>query len=282
MPFGSALVFCLTVLLHFPTCRSCLQEFYRGATNAFASSLYRGSGGSSRLATTTDFDARAVRLAVRPRRARDRVLSIAVTPMLLAGAERVVALILLCTACPILFAAALIVMLLSRRCPLIAHARIGRQGKEIWVLKLRTMWGAAVKPCRGRGWIVERLKGEPVPETKRSDDPRITSRFAAACRRYSIDELPQLWHVVRGDFSLVGPRPMTAEELYTHYGRAAAEVLRVKPGLTGLWQIRGRSFLNYRQRRRLDLFLVRHWSVRLYLRILLATVPRVLTGRDAW
>lgn len=200
----------------------------------------------------------------------------------LAGGERLLALILLCALVPGLALAALAVVLLSRRCPLVAHARVGRGGKEIWVLKLRTMWGAAVPACRHRVWFIERLKGEPVAELKKSDDPRVTSRFAAACRRYSIDELPQLWHVVRGELSLVGPRPMTPEELSDHYGRAAAEVLRVRPGLTGLWQIKGRSSLNYRQRRRLDLFLVRHWSPRLYLGILLATVPRVLTGRDAW
>ena len=134
---------------------------------------------------------------------------------------------------------------------------------------------------RGHGWLVERLRGGTIPEIKRPDDPRVSSRFAAFCRRYSIDELPQLCHVVRGDLSLVGPRPMTQEELLTHYGLAAREVLRVKPGLTGLWQIRGRSSLNYRQRRRFDLFLVRKWSIRMYLGILLATIPRVLTGRDA-
>lgn len=195
--------------------------------------------------------------------------------------ERLAALILLCALLPFLLLASLIVAALSRRSPLIAHARVGKSGKEIWVLKLRTMWGPGTPHRRGRGWLVERLKGEPVPHSKRSGDPRVTSRFAAACRRYSIDELPQLWHVVRGELSLVGPRPMTVEELAAHYGRAAAEVLRVKPGLTGLWQIRGRSSLNYRQRRRLDLFLVRHWSVRLYAAILLATIPRVLTGRDA-
>lgn len=148
--------------------------------------------------------------------------------------------------------------------------------------KLRTMWGPA-DPKPGQGpWLIERLKGGTVPQLKRSDDPRVTSAFAAVCRKYSIDELPQLWLVVRGDLSLVGPRPMTREELSLYYGRSAAEILRFKPGLTGLWQIRGRSSLNYRQRRRLDLFLVRHWSPRLYGAILIATVPRVLTGKDAW
>ncbi len=195
--------------------------------------------------------------------------------------ERVLALLLLCILMPFVAVAAFVIALLSRRSPLIAHARVGQRGTEIWVLKLRTMWGTCVARRTGSGRLIERLKGEPVPDCKRTKDPRVTSRFAAVCRRYSIDELPQLWHVVRGELSLVGPRPMTMEELATHYGRAAAEVLRLKPGLTGLWQIRGRSSLNYRQRRRLDLFLVRHWSFRLYAGILLATIPRVLSGRGA-
>ncbi len=195
--------------------------------------------------------------------------------------ERLLALLLLCAVAPVLLIAGFVISFLSRRSPLIAHARVGQHGAEIWVFKLRTMWGSGTPRRTGGGWLIERLKGEPVPEFKRTKDPRVTSRFAALCRRYSIDELPQLWHVVRGELSLVGPRPMTIEELAAHYGRAAAEVLRLKPGLTGLWQIRGRSALNYRQRRRLDLFLVRHWSFRLYAGILLATIPRVVSGRDA-
>jgi lipopolysaccharide/colanic/teichoic acid biosynthesis glycosyltransferase len=196
--------------------------------------------------------------------------------------ERVLALLLLAALLPFLTMAGVIVVLLSRRCPLVAHARVGRNGKEIRVLKLRTMWsGAASKPGPFR-YFVEDLRREPVPEVKKSDDPRVTSAFAAFCRSYSIDELPQLWHVVRGDLALVGPRPLTADELIEHYGAAASEVLRVKPGLTGLWQVRGRSYLTYPQRRRLDLFLVRNWSFRLYAGILLATIPSVLTGKDAW
>lgn len=199
-----------------------------------------------------------------------------------AAGERMFALILLLALLPGLALAALAVVLLSRRCPLIAHARVGQGGKRLWVLKLRTMWGQAVPDHGRRSLFIERLKGAPAPDIKRSDDPRVTGAFAAACRKYSIDELPQLWHVVRGDLSLVGPRPMTVEELAEHYGSAGAEVLRLKPGLTGLWQVRGRSALNYRQRRRLDLLLARRWSLRLYFAILLATVPQVLTGKNAW
>lgn len=196
--------------------------------------------------------------------------------------ERIAAAALLAALLPMLAVAGAIVWLLSRRPPLVAHARVGKGGATIWVVKLRSMWRGR---RRGAGWrtgFIERLKIEGVTEIKSPKDPRITSRFAAFCRKYSIDELPQLWHVVEGKLSLVGPRPMTADELAQHYGSDASKVLGVKPGLTGLWQIRGRSSLNYRQRRKLDLFLVRKTSVRLYLSILLATLPRVIAGKDAW
>ena len=82
--------------------------------------------------------------------------------------------------------------------------------------------------------------------------------------------------------SLVGPRPLTAPELAEYYGQKRAHLLRAKPGITGLWQIKGRSRLSYAQRRRLDLFLLEHWSFSLYIFVLVATIPRVLSGQDAW
>jgi lipopolysaccharide/colanic/teichoic acid biosynthesis glycosyltransferase len=82
--------------------------------------------------------------------------------------------------------------------------------------------------------------------------------------------------------SLVGPRPLTRGELAKYYGECAREVVQIQPGLTGLWQIRGRNRLSYRQRRRLDVFLVRRFCLLLYLKVLLCTPARVLTGRDAW
>jgi len=130
--------------------------------------------------------------------------------------------------------------------------------------------------------LVEHLAETNVPEVKVGVDPRVTSRFAAMLRKYSIDELPQLIHVVRGRMSLVGPRPLTRDELSKYYGEHATEIVQIQPGLTGLWQIRGRNRLSYRQRRRLDLFLVRHFCLLLYLKVLFCTPPRVLTGRDAW
>lgn len=198
-------------------------------------------------------------------------------------AERIFAAALLLLVFPILIVAAAMIVILSRRPPLIAHLRIGQEGRQIWVLKLRTMWDSKVSAYPFDA-LVERLEPEclaPV-RIKTRDDPRVTTRFATLCRRYSIDELPQLWHVLQGDLALVGPRPLTPNELEAYYGGAAQEVLSVKPGLSGLWQVRGRSRLSYRERRRFDLFLIRKWSLRLYFRILAATLPTVLSGKDAW
>jgi exopolysaccharide production protein ExoY len=186
---------------------------------------------------------------------------------------------------PFLAAIAVAIFFLSGRAPLVAHRRLGRDGRPFWMLKFRTMWSADRGPSRGSLGsvrLIEQLRGETVPEVKTSSDPRVTSRFAAFCRRHSIDELPQLWHVARGEMSLVGPRPMTPPEWAKYYGESAAEVLRLKPGLSGLWQTRGRNRLTYRQRRRLDIFLARHYCLLLYLWILGQTLPRVFAGRDAW
>jgi len=196
----------------------------------------------------------------------------------LAWAERGFALTLLLAASPILFTAAIVTAILSRDSPFIAHPRVGRGGKPVDIIKLRTMWGTA--PRSGR-LLIQRLSSTPVPECKTPNDPRITSSFAAFCRRYSIDELPQLWQIARGEMAFVGPRPITAEELNAHYGPVAGEVLSVMPGLTGLWQVTGRNGLTYRQRRRFDLFLVRRRSARLYLFILTSTVRAVVSGKDA-
>jgi exopolysaccharide production protein ExoY len=197
--------------------------------------------------------------------------------------ERFSAGALLAILLPALALIGLITLLLSRRSPLVAHRRVGKAGRPIWVLKFRTMWDRT--SCEsGPLTLVERLTPESaqVTDLKNPNDPRVTSRFAVTCRKYSIDELPQLWHVIRGEMAFVGPRPLTRREIETYYHTSAGQLLSVKPGLSGLWQIKGRSRLSYPQRRRLDLFMVRKWSLRLYIRILLATVPTVLAGKDAW
>lgn len=194
---------------------------------------------------------------------------------LLHGLERLIAACLLLVLSPALFLVCLIILVKARRWPLIRHERIGRGGTVIRMLKLRTMW-----PSRNDG--DQRDVSDQFPSLKTCRDPRVTSRFAAFCRRFSIDELPQLLHVATGEMSFVGPRPLTALELHRYYAREAAEVLSVRPGIAGLWQAMGRSRLTYAQRRRLDIFYVRHASAGLYFHTLIRTVPRTLTGKDAW
>jgi lipopolysaccharide/colanic/teichoic acid biosynthesis glycosyltransferase len=106
------------------------------------------------------------------------------------------------------------------------------------MLKLRTMWNG---PARWNGWI-EYIDDYEGPEQKRAGDPRVSNWFARFCRRHSIDELPQLWHVITGKMSLVGPRPMTRPELQRYYGDDAEEILQVKPG-SRAWQISRRNRL---------------------------------------
>ena len=194
--------------------------------------------------------------------------------------ERLAALCLLLALAPLLLIVAAVIAALSRKSPLIAHRRLGLGGNPIWVLKFRTMWRRGAPPDR-RLALVEYIVDENGPRRKGARDPRISSSFARFCRRHSIDELPQLLHVLRGRMSLVGPRPITAAEWQLHYRTHAADVLGVKPGLSGLWQTMGRSRLTYAQRRDLDLALVRNRSLKLYFQILWWTLPEIWTGRNA-
>lgn len=201
--------------------------------------------------------------------------------LVLHGLERLAALLLLLALAPLLLVLAVTVAWLSRAAPLIAHRRLGHGGEPFWVLKFRTMWPTE-PPAPQRFTLVERIVDETGPGGKGESDLRISSRFARFCRRHSIDELPQLVHVVRGQMSLVGPRPITVSEWQLHYRCHAAEVLGVRPGLSGLWQVMGRSRLSYEQRRNLDLALVRNRSLKLYFQILLWTLPEIWSGRNAW
>ncbi len=193
--------------------------------------------------------------------------------------ERAAALVLLLLSLPLLCVCALALCLHSGRSPLIAHRRVGWQGEPLWMLKLRTMWGGEAR--RVSGWI-EHIDDDCGPELKSEVDSRVPSAFARFCRRHSIDELPQLWHVISGEMSLVGPRPVTQRELDRHYGVHAAEVLQARPGLAGLWQISGRNRLTYAERCQLDLRLVRERSISLYCGILLRTLSEVVRGANSW
>jgi exopolysaccharide production protein ExoY len=186
---------------------------------------------------------------------------------------------------PLLIGIGALIRVLSGRTPLVAHRRIGMDGQLFRMLKFRTMWSDECDSGERAGCcgLVAYLEApeHAVPARKDGSDPRVTSSVARFLRRHSFDELPQLLHVAAGTMAWVGPRPMLAAELAEHYGEDGAEVLRVPPGLTGLWQVMGRDRLGYRQRRRLDLFLVRRRSIGLHLRILVRTVPQVISGANS-
>jgi exopolysaccharide production protein ExoY len=192
--------------------------------------------------------------------------------------ERLAAAVLLAVLGPLVLACAAVVAWASGRSPFIAHRRVGWRGETLWMIKLRTMWDR--ESAGSRLWV-ERVAAEAT-ERKEAADPRIGNGFARFCRRHSIDEIPQLWHVARGEMSLVGPRPLTRLELNLYYGRESTELLRIKPGLAGLWQISGRNRLTYRQRKELDLRYVRERSLTMYLGILARTIPEVARGANSW
>jgi len=154
--------------------------------------------------------------------------------------------------------------------------RIGKNGTPFIVYKLRTMVPNAEELKQD---LLEHNEAEGAL-FKIKADPRVT-RLGRLLRKFSIDELPQLLNVLRGDMSLVGPRPQVPEEVAQyegwHYRR-----LEVTPGLTGLWQATGRSDTSFDNMVRLDIYYTEHWSLWLDLRILLMTVPAVLFGRGAY
>jgi undecaprenyl-phosphate galactose phosphotransferase len=160
------------------------------------------------------------------------------------------------------------------------HERIGKGGRRFECLKFRTM-----VPDAGRV-LDDYLAAHPEAEAawrrdhKLRHDPRIT-RIGAWLRRTSLDELPQLINVMRGEMSLVGPRPVVAEEL-ARYGDNIVYYVESTPGLTGLWQVSGRNDLDYRRRVHLDCWYVKNWSLWCDLVILFKTPRAVLRGNGAY
>ena len=191
--------------------------------------------------------------------------------------ERAVTAMALVVLLPVILATAVAVRLDSTGPVLFRQTRVGRHGRHFTMLKFRTM-------CVRAEDELDRLAPHNDSEGgvlfKLRTDPRIT-RAGAFLRRYSLDELPQLWHVITGDMSLVGPRPALPEEV-ARYDVDPHRRLEVKPGLTGLWQVSGRSDLDWEQSVRLDLRYVDNWSLRLDASILCRTVRAVLGHRGAY
>jgi lipopolysaccharide/colanic/teichoic acid biosynthesis glycosyltransferase len=191
------------------------------------------------------------------------------------------AIALLIVLSPLLLLVALTIRLDSPGSPIYRQRRVGRNLEPFSVAKFRTMRVDAGADAHRRH--VERMiaagEREKRPMTKLEEDDRVT-RVGSFLRRASIDELPQLWNVLRGEMSLVGPRPPIQYEV-DRYPPEAFRRFAVRPGITGLWQVRGRSLLSFRQMIQLDAEYVERRSLPLNLKILLLTLPTVLHGKGA-
>ena len=190
-----------------------------------------------------------------------------------AAIDRTLAALAVLTLLPVLVVVALVVKLSSPGPVLYRQVRVGRGGAHFNVWKFRTM----VQGADARRPDANDAEG---PLFKLRDDPRVT-RSGSVLRRWSLDELPQLFNVLTGDMSLVGPRPPLPSEV-ERYGDDVARRLLVKPGLTGLWQVSGRSDLSWEESIRLDLRYVENWSVSMDFAILARTVVAVLSRRGAY
>jgi len=190
--------------------------------------------------------------------------------------DRVGAALLLTAFAPVLAAVALAVRLDSPGPVLFRQVRVGRYGRAFQIYKFRTMHVDAER----RLAEVRHLNEQDGVLFKIRDDPRVT-RVGRYLRRFSLDELPQLFNVLGGTMSLVGPRPPLPREVAA-YPADARRRLAVRPGMTGLWQVSGRSDLPWEEAVRLDLRYVENWSLTLDLVILLRTLTAVWRGAGAY
>lgn len=154
------------------------------------------------------------------------------------------------------------------------HERVGFNGKRFKCLKFRTMAVDAQERLRRHLEVDAEAAAEWAAFRKLRSDPRITP-VGAMLRKSSLDELPQLFNVLKGDMSIVGPRPVTEEELKRYYSDAISAYYACRPGITGLWQVSGRSATTYQRRVVLDSYYANNWSMVLDAKIMMATIPAV-------
>jgi lipopolysaccharide/colanic/teichoic acid biosynthesis glycosyltransferase len=173
---------------------------------------------------------------------------------------------------PLLLVIALAIKLESPGSEIYPSLRAGKNGRPFFCYKFRTMFDGADELRDSLRKFNERRD----PFFKIADDPRVT-RLGRFLRKYSLDELPQFWNVLKGDMSLVGPRPHPVDD-YARYRPEDHKRLDVKPGITGLWQVMARTNPSFETCMKLDLEYMRNWNLLLDLKILLRTVPAVLSG----
>jgi lipopolysaccharide/colanic/teichoic acid biosynthesis glycosyltransferase len=193
-----------------------------------------------------------------------------------------VAIVMLVVAAPLLIVAMTAIWLTDRGPVLYAHERVGRDGRRIRVWKLRTMVRNGDAALARHLALNSAAYEEWTTYFRLREDPRIIGRTGTLLRRYSIDELPQFWNVLRGDLSLVGPRPLPDSVCSALPADFVARRTAVRPGLTGLWQVNGRSDGDMEALIRFDDAYLQTGGARMDLRILLATPLAVLLAVGAY
>ena len=181
---------------------------------------------------------------------------------------------------PFLLLIALAVAIDNRGHVIFAHRRVGAGGKKFSCYKFQTMVPDA--ETKLKKYLAENpeAKREWDETFKLTNDPRVT-KLGSFLRRTSLDELPQLWNVIRGEMSLVGPRPIVQAEI-SRYGKNIREYYMVLPGITGMWQVSGRSDTTYPERVAMDVWYVRNWSVWIDIMYLFKTFKAVIVGKGAY
>ncbi len=197
------------------------------------------------------------------------------------GFDILFSLVCLIVGLPLYFFIAFALFLSSPGSVIYRHQRVGRGGKFFYCYKFRTMHRDADR--RLQELLAEDLlvKQEWQTSFKLKNDPRVT-KLGSFLRKTSLDELPQFWNVLKGDLSVVGPRPVVKEEIETHYGEKAHKILSVRPGLTGLWQVSGRSNCSYKERIYLDERYLESLSFIGDLKLILKTIPAMISSKGAY
>jgi lipopolysaccharide/colanic/teichoic acid biosynthesis glycosyltransferase len=201
--------------------------------------------------------------AMRLKRVLDLVLGLALLPLVL-----------------LLLAPVCLLVTLDGGQPVYRHLRLGRGGRTFYCYKVRTMVPDADARLKALLDSNHLAREEWSERFKLKKDPRVT-RLGQFLRKTSLDELPQLWNVLRGEMSFIGPRPIIPDEL-ERYGDRAAAYLACSPGISGLWQVSGRNDASYEQRVLLDERYAREWTFVLDAQILLRTLPVVLGARGSY
>lgn len=182
---------------------------------------------------------------------------------------------------PLFLSIALAILATSKGKVIYSQKRVGRGGIYFQCYKFRTMYEHADTILHNILANDKEKRREWDELHKLKNDPRITP-LGSLLRKSSLDELPQFWNVLKGDLSVVGPRPVVEEEISKHFGTKAQKILSIKPGITGLWQISGRNNTTYAQRIALDEYYVDNRTLFMDLKIIALTIPSMVFKKGAY